>query len=152
MRGIKIDTEDEFMNIRDVYYYLKHPRMADHKLIGTFMQKLLDSGIVFKERHLVETGKLFDNYEQFLAGKIYYDAMRGMRERILTNCTFFPTIAEILTFQEDFFKERTNMLSGLDKSLQGYLNDLDQETYDKLKQRMIAHDTAIGRKNNLLKG
>ena len=136
MPVITIDTDDEFMNVRDCYYYLKNPRMADHTLIQKFLQSLLETGLVFKERNIVDTGTLFENYIKFLNEKIYYDAMRDIREKIISKCIFFPTIAEILSCQEEFEKEKKFMIIGLSKSLESYINTIPEQQYIQLSERM----------------
>lgn len=133
IKQIQIEDENEFLELRSLKKYLKKPKMADKKIIQKFLQSLLSSGLVFKERELVDMGTLFENYIEFLDGKIYYDGMKDVREKIITKCIFFPTISEILSFQADFKKEVSYMIICINNSLDDFWYNCPIETFEKLR-------------------
>lgn len=117
--------------------------MADINIIQKFMQSLLDSGLVFKERDLVSTATLFKNYIEFLDGKIFYDTLKDMREKIISNCMFFPTIAEMLKYQKDGQEKIRKYAIICHKSLKAYVQKLPDEDYEKLLVKMAEQDKIL---------
>lgn len=109
------------MQVRNLRDYINNPRYADHSLIQAFLQSILEHGLVFKERDIVDTGLLFKNYIEFLQGKIYYDAMKDLREKIILKCIFFPTIKEILDLQKDFLGFISRLHVILNQSLENFI-------------------------------
>ncbi len=143
------------MDVRDYYYQLKDkPKMASSQDIASLIQILEKRNLRFPSDK-IKGAVIFQEYIKELPSRVYFDALPFILEHLtidnsIIDHNFFPTMKEIIKVQDEFMKSFYRIKPILEIALQNYVDH--KENFAQLKQRMIAHDAAIGRENNLEKG